>query len=594
VQGTEPAAGAATAGVAARPRGRRAEPRAWARAAAAWVRARRLVLATGLAASLPVIVSAAHALAAGSTPLADDAVMAVRAFDVLTAHPPLLGMPAGGATGVIDEQTFHLGPMLLWLLALPARFLGGAALPLTVGVVNVAAVMGIVALAHRRGGWPLMVAVAVALPLMLASIPGAMHAAIWNPAAALLPFTLLVFLAWCVACGDVRLLPAAVVAASFAAQCHLTYVLPALGALAVAAAGLAAAARAGRVSGPARRWLVAAGVAGLVCWSGPLVEQAVHRPGNLVLLWRAGNAADPTLGRTVGARALVRAVGVPPWWLRAPRGSLQRIGDLSTSPSAASTVSAALVLAALAVALGAALRRRRPDVAAADALALVLCGALALAAASVPRSAFGTVGYGLWWGSVAGMWAWIALGWSAAVLLPRPRRAALARPRRAGAWGLAAVAAVAAAVAVGAGPRGDAYPGDETYARMREVGERVRATAGGGPAGGGPFHVDGAHGDDSFVGAGFELGIVYELRRAGAEVTAPDRLARLLGPRYEAGEPAPGALVHVAVDDAPRPPGRVLARVTVDPRDPDNPFSDAPPRRTVTVTLAAPGARAAG
>jgi hypothetical protein len=590
VQGTEPAAGAATAGVAAAPSAARGERPSPARAAAAWVRARALVLATGLAASVPVIVTAAHALVAGWTPLSDDAVMAIRAVDVLTLHPPLLGMPAGGATGVIDEQAYHLGPMLLWLLALPARWPGGAALPLTVGVVNVAAIMGVVGLAHRRGGPALMVAVAVAVPLMLASIPGAMHAAIWNPAAALLPFTLLVFLAWCVACGDHRLLPLAVVVASFVAQCHLTYVLPALGALAVAVAGLLTAARSGRASGRVGRWALAAVAAGLVCWSAPLAEQAVHRPGNLVLLARAGNASDPTLGGTVGVRALVRAVGVPPWWLRPPRTALERIGDLSTRPGAPAIVSAVLVLGGLAAALAAGLRRRRRDVAAACALALTLCGALALAAASVPQSAFGTVGYSLWWGSVAGMWAWIALGWSAAVLLLRPRRVPASRPRAAGAAGVAAVAAVAAAVAVGAGPRGDSYPGDETYARMREVDERVRAAV---PASapGGPVFVDGAYADDLFVGAGFQLGILYELRRHGARVTAPDHLSRLLGPRYETDGGPPRAVVHVAVDDAPRPPGRVLARVAVDPRDRDNPFADAPPRRTVTVTLVAPGAR---
>ena len=39
-----------------------------------------------------------------------------------------------------------------------------------------------------------MFAIAIALPLMLVSIPAQMHSAVWNPAAALLPFTLLLFL----------------------------------------------------------------------------------------------------------------------------------------------------------------------------------------------------------------------------------------------------------------------------------------------------------------------------------------------------------------------------------------------------------------
>ena len=47
-------------------------------------------------------------------------------------------MPAGGATGVLDEQAYHLGPLLFWTLALPARYLGPSALAVTVGLLNVA------------------------------------------------------------------------------------------------------------------------------------------------------------------------------------------------------------------------------------------------------------------------------------------------------------------------------------------------------------------------------------------------------------------------------------------------------------------------
>jgi hypothetical protein len=554
----------------------------WARSVGRRLWRSRLVLATGLAAALPIIVTMVHVVAVGWAPLGDDAVVAVRAIDVLSSHPPLLGMPAGGATAVLREQAYHLGPLLFWLLALPARAVGPSFLPVTVGLVNVASVMGIVGLAHRRGGRLLMFAVAAAIPLMLASIPGAMHSAVWNPAAALLPFTLLIFLAWSVAGGEYRLLPVAVLAASFAAQCHLTYVVPSLAALAVGLVGLAAwlrSAEADAARGRVGRWVVAAALVGLLCWSGPLVQQATESPGNFTVLTRAGTANDPNLGERVGLRALVRAVGVPPWWLRPPRGSLQRIADVSVFPSVLTTGSAAAVIAALAAVTLAGWRRRRRDVVAAGALGLTLCVALGLAVSSVPSSAFATLGYGLWWASPAGMFVWLALGWSVATLLAGARRRAAAPlPARAAPAVLIAVVAVSTAVAVGADRR------DDAYSQMRAVSDRLSAAL---PSGQ-PVQVEARTATDHFLAAGFQLGIVYALRHRGQPVTAPS-VAKLLGSRY--GRMG-GDVVVVDVDRRPDPGARVIARVSADPRDPDNPFSKAPARRVITVSVARPVAGA--
>ena len=144
------------------------------------------MLASGLAAALPVIFSVINAVAVGWTPLGDDAAIALRSYDVLTDRSPLVGLPSTGPTGVVEEQAYHLGPLLFWLLALPAHFADPSTLVVTVGLVNVASVMGIVALAHRRGGLLLMLAVAVAVPVMLTSLPTEAFSDVWNPAAALL------------------------------------------------------------------------------------------------------------------------------------------------------------------------------------------------------------------------------------------------------------------------------------------------------------------------------------------------------------------------------------------------------------------------
>jgi hypothetical protein len=374
----------------------------WTRRACRWFVDRRLVLATGLAAALPIVVSTVRAVVDGWAPLGDDALIAVRSYEVLTAHPPLVGMPSTGPSGVLDEQTFHLGPLLFWLLALPAHFLGPSSLAVTAGVVNLACVMGSVGLAHRRGGPQLMFAAAIALPLMLASLPAENYSDVWNPALAVLPFTLLLFLAWSLACGEYRLLPLSVLVASFVVQCHLIYLLPALGAVAAGLAGLIVLRPRPRRQAM-RAWAVAAVVVGLVCWSGPLIDQAVNRPGNLVQLARAAQSDEPTLGLGIGARAVVRATGVPAWWLRPPRGALQRIADLDTSPGPLAISSSVLVLVGFMAVAVAGWRRRRRDLLAAGTLGLVVCAAIALATASVPSASYASTGYGLWWTS-AGRW----------------------------------------------------------------------------------------------------------------------------------------------------------------------------------------------
>ena len=82
---------------------------------------------------------------------------------------------------------------MYWLIALPARFGSVTSIAVTMGAVNTLAIVGCVALARRRGGLVLMVATAVGIALMCQSLPSeAMHD-IWNPAAGLFPFLLLIF-----------------------------------------------------------------------------------------------------------------------------------------------------------------------------------------------------------------------------------------------------------------------------------------------------------------------------------------------------------------------------------------------------------------
>jgi hypothetical protein len=166
------------------------------------VNERRLAVLTGLLAALPVLVSTIHAIATGWKPVFDEAIVAVRAFDVFSSASPLVGQFSDAS--LKGEAVYNAGPLLFWLLAVPVRLPGNWALPLTMGAVNTACIVGSVLLARRRGGRLFMFATAVAVAAMSHSLPEGMLYTVLNPWSALFPLTLLFFLAWSVAWASTR------------------------------------------------------------------------------------------------------------------------------------------------------------------------------------------------------------------------------------------------------------------------------------------------------------------------------------------------------------------------------------------------------
>jgi hypothetical protein len=378
-----------------------------------------LTLAAGLAAAIPVIASSVRAIGAGWVPLADRGIIATRAHDVFTSHMPLVGQYtlAGEVTG---QVTHSLGPMLFWLLALPAYYGSTVGMTLTMCTLNTLSIVGCVALARARGGRVLMAMTALAIALMCQSLAAETFHDIWNPSAGLFPFTLLVFLCWSLACGAYRLLPLTVLVASFVVQAHLTYLPPTLALLAVGLGGLALGlARDGGAKLRRRRrralaWGLATVLVATACWSATIAGQLSERPGNVTLVVRSATTSKQTLGAAVGWHAVVRAVGITPWWLRTPKSRWQRKYEVRSEPSALASDSCIAMLVALALACALAIVRGRRAVAALALSALVLCPALAAVAASTPtpRVLSATLGYTLWWGSQAGMMVWLALAWA--------------------------------------------------------------------------------------------------------------------------------------------------------------------------------------
>jgi hypothetical protein len=403
-----------------------------------------------------------------------------------------------------------------------------------------------------------MLATGGAVALMLYSVGGQALHDIWNPYAGLLPFTLLIFLCWSIACGDYRLLPVTVLVASFVIQAHLTFLLPSIGLLAVAAIGLVitrptqnTAQRGAASSSSAssvRPSLLGAIAVAIVCWSFPLVDEAIHHPGNLTLLVRSALHPWPRLGSSSGWHGVVRAVGIPPWWLRGPQSWTQRIHELVTAPDPLQTASCLVVVAGLIATTVLAWRRGRRDVAFAGSLGLVLCAALFYVVASGPRTgvAWLTNGYVSLWGSAAGMWVWLILGWSIVSLTSWSESRTIERAKAivpAVAVGAVTLIAVDVAVRENSDPVSWLY--GSTSASISHVNHelaghprRVRVlTCLSGPA---------AFFDQFGIG-----GIVYALRRRGAVVETPAPEAIQLSQAYAIRPGKTATEIHIGVWPCP-------------------------------------------
>jgi hypothetical protein len=527
---------------------------------ATWTQARdrRLVLLAGLAAALPVVVAVIQALQDRWVPLADNGVIVLRSWDVLTDQSPLVGQFSTAKQEAVGD-VYSPGPLLYWLLALPVRLLGPDGVPLAMGALNVASIMGTVALARRRAGIAFMLVTAAALALTWRSLPPDLLFTPFNPTAPLIPCTLLIFLAWSLACGELRLLPVTALVASFVMQAHLAYVVPAVAMLTVAAAGLVIAKRRGELSPPSggRRWALAALLVLAVSWSAPLIDEVVHEPGNLTMLRRTFSADRATLGSDAAWHAIVQAFGVPPWWLESRADNASRFTDIAVSPSRPSILAFLALVGLLGLAL---LNWRRVTEASAAVLGLVLVAALAAVAAATPTERVITVGYTMLWGSPAGMFAWLAAGLGLLGLLAGARRRYLPKlgPFAASRAAPAAGLALTALVAIWAAGTDSPKPNRWIYAPARALVDELEAAV---PPGRSVF-VRPSTGELGYKA--YPL-IVYALRRNGDRPLVVPQSVESMGGWYGVTGRRYDTSVAVLEGEAALPAGgRIVARIPVD------------------------------
>ncbi|MGQ0805113.1 MAG: hypothetical protein ACT4PI_14780 [Actinomycetota bacterium] len=369
------------------------------------VRDRRFLLVLALT-LLPLLVSAvALVVDVGTTYHAwgDQALIELQTRDV-SRHPVLVGLYS-------REGWNHFGPALFYLLAVPYHLTGGNSIGLHLGalLINGAAIAGMAVIAKRRGGTPLLLLSLLGTAVLVRTLgPDFLHDP-WVPFIAVLPFGLLVFLAWAMTSGDAWALPVGVGVAVFCMQTHAGYVLIALPLVLAGAAWLVVGSvRAGQ---PARTDLRRAGLvaAAVVAVASipPAIEQLTNSPGNLTEVAEYTNQGDPDEGRQTwadGARVAGDQFTLTPEWVTGADAANPFTGE----PAALDTTPVPGLLVPFLLAVIVAIRRRWTDAA---RLGGTVATALVLGVLSITRVIGNLFVYRLRWTWVLGMLAIVTVAW---------------------------------------------------------------------------------------------------------------------------------------------------------------------------------------
>jgi len=406
-----------------------------------------LRLAVHLAVWVPFVAGVAELVRLRWRPIGDGAAIALRSWDSLTAHGPLVGQATQLAHAVYDP-----GPLEYWLLAIPVHIdprygvLWGAAL-----WCMIAASLAIEAAWSALGGLGGFISAAVILGTV-AWQPLIALQPFWNPWFGAMFFLAALAASWAALCGNRWWWVVVVVAGSVASQAHLMYALPSVALVGVTlGVGLVDSLRA--KSG--YWWAMAGLIVGVGCWTGPFIQQFTSRPGNLTALLN-GQSSAPLSGAAFGLKTLTAAIQPPPlWWTASEQlhglPAIHRIEERS----AGFAVAALIVIGVILILAVRPLRSRRLAALAAVSLLVSLAALITYSRIPVISPNLITLDYLDIIMFPLGVLAWLVVG-SAVVLAGRRligrRRIPAAAPGAAAVPGTAAAPGSASAPEIPAAP----------------------------------------------------------------------------------------------------------------------------------------------
>ena len=261
-----------------------------------------------LGVALPLIIAVVALAGRRWFPVLDLAMTEFRIRDVGSRQTPLIGLP--GRIGELPDQGSHPGPLSFWLLAPGYRLFGGSAWAMEPATVMLQLLWISLSMwiGHRRLGWVGVATTAAIVALLIRGYGLTTLIQPWNPYMPLLAWLVILLATWSVYCDDRWMLVPLVVAASFAAQTHIPYLLMA-GGLGLSAVGYVLVGwwrtRAEHVR-PPTSVLATVGVFVLL-WLAPIVDQIRRDPGNVSrLMDHFGSPPEAAIGFGPGLRLLFR------------------------------------------------------------------------------------------------------------------------------------------------------------------------------------------------------------------------------------------------------------------------------------------------
>lgn len=267
--------------------------------------------------ALPLIVAVIALAGRRWYPVLDLAMTEFRIRDVGSRQTPLIGLP--GRIGELPDQGSHPGPLSFWALTPGYRLFGSSAWAMEAATVTVQLVWVSMALwiGHRRLGLVGLSTVAAMIAILIRGYGLTTLIQPWNPYMPLLAWLVVLLATWAVFCGDHVMLVPLVIAASFAAQTHIPYLLMA-GGLGLAAIGLVMfrwwKSRSGNTEPATGRLptpVLATVAVFAMLWAAPLVDQIRRDPGNIKrLLDHFGSPSEEPIGTAAGFRLLLRHLDV--------------------------------------------------------------------------------------------------------------------------------------------------------------------------------------------------------------------------------------------------------------------------------------------
>jgi hypothetical protein len=434
----------------------------------------------------------------------------------------------------------HPGPFFAYLNAPFYRLFGEAQITTNVMavVINAVSVLGMGIVARRRGGLPLMVATLLFASLMVRTMGAEFIQDPWNPYVTVLPYGLLVFLAWSLLCGDVKALLPATVVATYLAEVHVGFVLLAVPLYGLGVLGLVhhrwrrppEGDDRGLVRSLARPVLLA-GAVGAVLWLPTAIDVLRHgSDSNLahIARWFRDGEGD-THSFQDGWRVITGQFGLPPEWLTNALGQDFFTGE----PTHIRIPQFPWLLGLLAAGAIVLWRRGKGD---GRRLVGVVALVLALGILAVVRTVGGAFYYRLRWVWIAPMASAVIVAWATWLLVTSRWPGSARRIIQGGMVALAVVSAVNISTAATSGTplAGDSEVLETLYPQVLD---EIDTSPGAGVV---------LVSDVNHNGAWYARSIVLELERRGIPVKVPaDREALFGAHRVLRDEPVQARLVVV-------------------------------------------------